>query len=553
MNILYITHEYGDRWVKYATLLRELRHNVDLEVLKNKRIPNQVTAKRYSSKYDIVWSFAADYIWYKVLSDDFIDAVRNSRSTFVGYCTMNTVVPFQDWVNNYNVFDICFLHSKLVTEMAKAAGLTNVHYMPYGFDKDKYYKINTKRKFNVTFMGSAQTNKPPEQDDRVKIINALKGFGIKVFGRSLKGRVDKSIKVSKFSTHKEMNKVYNQSKINLNIPLINSTLPEFVNQYHPKDRFYEIPGSGNFMISGYADEFNEQFNQGIHCAYYYDIDDLCSKIEYYLTHAKEREELALAGHQHALKYHQMVFRFRDMMNIIMERYYSSSPGDFRTKSGTNEFFRWSDVKTCNIYGYKLLAKWWSRMYEYPWACQQMIDGEVVVDAGCGDIHPLKYILADRSTKVYGLDVDASAIEISKRVYHPSIEYIICDLTGIPLKSESVDSIYCISVLEHLSRSEFDKTMMEFLRILRSGGRFILTLDLPHKRYRRCSYTTGCLKNVRQFLSIVPREFVPVGPIIEKPGLDVVCHREFNLCVFHIIYKKERARNCLLHGIEGPSV
>jgi len=321
MNILYITHEYGDRWAKFVTFLRKLGHNVDLEVLKDKRTPNQVTAKRYSSKYDIVWAFAADYIGYKVLSDDFIDAVRNGRAIFIGWCTLNTAIPFEDWVNNFKTYDTCFLHSKLVTEMAKAAGLTNVHYMSYGFDKDEYYKIRTKKKFNITFMGSPQTNKPPEEDTRAQIINALKEFGIRVWGILLKGRVDRSIKVSSFRTHRKMNIVYNRSKINLNIPLINSTLPEFENKYHPKNRFYEIPGSGNFMISGYADEFNEQFNKGIHCAYYCDIDDLCSKVEYYLTHEKEREDIALAGYNHALKYHQTIFRFRDMMNIIEEKYF----------------------------------------------------------------------------------------------------------------------------------------------------------------------------------------------------------------------------------------
>jgi len=323
MNILYITHEYGDRWVKYATFLRQLGHSVDLIVLKDKQTPSQITAKRYSPKYDIVWAFAADYIWYKVLSDDFIDAVKNSRSVFIGYCTLSTAIPFKDWVNNYRVFDTCFLHSKLVTEMAKAAGLTNVHYMPYGFDKDEYYKIDTEKQFDITFVGSAQTNMLPEEDARAQIINALKrfGFDIRVFGASLKDRVDTSIEVTPFRTHQEMNRVYNQSKINLNIPLINSILPEFINKYHPKNRFYEIPGSGNFMVSGYADEFNEQFNEGIHCAYYHDIDDLCSKVEYYLTHEKEREEIALAGYHHALEYHQTILRFRDMMNIIEERYF----------------------------------------------------------------------------------------------------------------------------------------------------------------------------------------------------------------------------------------
>jgi len=321
MNILYITHEYGDRWIKYATFLRQLGHNVDLVALKDKRTPNQITAKRYSSKYDIVWAFAADYVWYKVLSDDFIDAIKNGRSVFIGWCTLNTAVPFKDWVNNFKAYDTCFLHSKLVTEMAKAAGLANVYYMPYGFDKDEYYKINKRKKFNITFMGSAQTNKPPEEDQRAQIINVLRGFGIRVFGKTLKGRVDKSIRVSRFRTNRKMNRVYNQSKINLNIPLINSALPEFVDQYHPKNRFYDIPGSGNFMISGYVDEFNEQFNEGIHCAYYHDIDDLCSKVEYYLTHEREREEIALAGYHHALEHHQTIFRFRDMVDILEERYF----------------------------------------------------------------------------------------------------------------------------------------------------------------------------------------------------------------------------------------
>ncbi|MHC4309046.1 MAG: glycosyltransferase family protein [Planctomycetota bacterium] len=321
MNILYITHEYGDRWGKYATFLRELGHTVNLIILKDKQTPNQVTVAQYSSKYDIVWLFAADYIYCKVLTDDFIDAVKKEGSIFVGYCTLSTKVPFKEWVNNYKVFDICFLHSKLVTEMAEADGLTNVFYMPYGFDKEEYYKINIKKKFNVSFMGSAQTNKPPEEDNRAQIINALKEFGIRVFGGSLKGRVHKSIKVSRFSKHKEMNRVFNQSKINLNIPIINTNLSEFLNKYHPKNRFYEIPGSGNFMISGYADEFNDQFNDGIHCSYYNNINDLCSKVEYYLTHEEEREDIGLEGYNHALKYHQTKFRFRDMMNIIEERYF----------------------------------------------------------------------------------------------------------------------------------------------------------------------------------------------------------------------------------------
>lgn len=320
MKILYLTHEYGNRWFKYPTFLRKLGHQVDLIKLKDKRTPNQVLAKQYSPKYDIVWAFAADYIFYKVLSDDFIEKVKNGRSLFVGHCSLPRGISFDKWVDSYKIFDVCFLRCHLAFNLAKAAGLTDVYFMPYGFDKDKYYKINIKKKYNVSFMGSAQTSKSPEEDDRAQTINALKDFNIKVFGKSLKTRVSKSIKVSGFRTHRKMNKVYNQSKINLNLALVNSPLPEFANKNQIKSRFYEIPGSGNFMISGYADIFESQFKDGIHCSYYHNIDDLCSKVEYFLTHEKEREEIARAGYEHALKNHQTIFKIRDMINIIKEKY-----------------------------------------------------------------------------------------------------------------------------------------------------------------------------------------------------------------------------------------
>jgi len=321
MKILYITHDYGERWIKYAEFIQGFGHEVDLIALKDKRTPGQVTLQEYSSRYDIVWAFAADYIHFKVLTDEFLKAVKDGPCVFVGYCTMNTMIPFKQWVNNFRIFDTCFLHSKLVTQMAKEEGLSNVYYMPYGFDCEEYYPFKVRKKFNLTFVGSPQTNFSPEDDDRVKIINALKSFKIRVWGERFKNRLEKGIKISKFSTHKEMNKIFNQSKINLNVPIINSPLPEFLNKYHPKNRFYEIPGSGSFMLCGYDDEACEQFQEDLHCAYYHSIEDLCEKVEYYLSHEKEIEQIAEAGYQHAVKYHQTKFRFKEMLNILEERYF----------------------------------------------------------------------------------------------------------------------------------------------------------------------------------------------------------------------------------------
>lgn len=321
MNILYITHEYGQRWVKYAQHLRDLGHQVDLIEIKDKSTPGQVDIDRYNSKYDLVWVFSADSIWYKTLTDEFLQAVKEGKSIFIGDGTLSTGIPFKDWVQNYRIFDLFFAHSQLVTDMAHSHGATNVIYMPYGFDMDDYYPINIRRKFNISFVGSPQTNLPTEQDKRVETIEALRQFKICVFGKRFKKRLRRGIKVRDFNGHKDMNKIFNQSKINLNISLINSQLPEFRDESHPKCRFYEIPGSGNFMISGYMPEFQNQFHDKVHCAYYDTLDDLCEKVEYYLSHGEEREGIAEAAYYHAVNCHQTKFRFKKMIDVIESRYF----------------------------------------------------------------------------------------------------------------------------------------------------------------------------------------------------------------------------------------
>ena len=51
------------------------------------------------------------------------------------------------------------------------------------------------------------------------------------------------------------------------------------------------------------------------------IDEICEKVEYFLTHENERKEIELAGYQHAMSNHQTIFRFEGMLNIIKEKYF----------------------------------------------------------------------------------------------------------------------------------------------------------------------------------------------------------------------------------------
>lgn len=86
----------------------------------------------------------------------------------------------------------------------------------------------------------------------------------------------------------EMPFVFAQSKINLNITLrsILSGIPL---------RCLDIMGAGGFLLSNYQPELAEYFENGKEIVMYESQYDLMNKIDYYLSHEDEREEIARYG------------------------------------------------------------------------------------------------------------------------------------------------------------------------------------------------------------------------------------------------------------------
>lgn len=106
---------------------------------------------------------------------------------------------------------------------------------------------------------------------------------------------------------KEAPVIYRSSRINLNITLksIWSGIPL---------RSFEIMGSQGFLLSNYQREYEDYFDNGVDYVYYADYADLEKKVEYYLTHDKERREIAENGYQKIRKYHT----YRNRVDTILE-------------------------------------------------------------------------------------------------------------------------------------------------------------------------------------------------------------------------------------------
>src|SRR5207248_1513115 len=109
--------------------------------------------------------------------------------------------------------------------------------------------------------------------------------------------------------------------------------------------------------------------------------------------------------------------------------------------------------------------------EYAFYLLGDVQNKQVVDLGCGsgeEIVPL----AQRGARVIGIDISPHLIAIANerlRKYESDAELRTTSAYETGLLSESVDVVFCMSLLHHL---QLDRAKNEIRRILKPGGLFI---------------------------------------------------------------------------------
>lgn len=95
----------------------------------------------------------------------------------------------------------------------------------------------------------------------------------------------------------------------------------------------------------------------------------------------------------------------------------------------------------------------------------------VLDVGCGDG---ARTLANLPAGSVGLDVSRRGLELAcERV--PDARFLQADMTAIPLADGSVDAVTAYHAVFHVPRESQSEVYREFARVLRPGGRLLMTL------------------------------------------------------------------------------
>jgi SAM-dependent methyltransferase len=94
-------------------------------------------------------------------------------------------------------------------------------------------------------------------------------------------------------------------------------------------------------------------------------------------------------------------------------------------------------------------------------------GKTVLELGCNRGYLLRGFLELEKFTAIGADLSTDALDAGRKAYGDMIKFVESTPASIPLSPESVDIVYTIDTVEHLSQPK--EIFMEVFRVLRPGG------------------------------------------------------------------------------------
>lgn len=192
-------------------------------------------------------------------------------------------------------YDIVFTPKSYHIGRFQREGVRRVEFLPYAYDPWCHFRVEPTLEersgfaCDVVFIGSWEENRAEVLES---LINKTFPYTMKVWGNQW-NRLSKNSVLRPYVQFKPaigltQAKIFASSKIAL--AFIKS--PDL-----HSSRTFEIPAYGAFMLAERSTEHLEFFHENQEIVCFADLDELRYKIQYYLEHDRERQEIARAGYQ----------------------------------------------------------------------------------------------------------------------------------------------------------------------------------------------------------------------------------------------------------------
>ncbi|QJD84068.1 CgeB family protein [Cohnella herbarum] len=206
------------------------------------------------------------------------------------------------------------------------SGCARVSYLPLGVFPGSYRPRNTPHSMRgeISFIGTAYWN-------RVELFNRaiplLAHRRLRISGmwwdrlaeyERWKGLID----LDKWMEPDETSEKYNANRIVINSHRAHDD--ETFNQnsaritaVSPNPRTFEISASGTLQLTDWREDIAQFYVPGVEIVTYDSPEDMAAKVDYYLEHEEERQEIALRGLYRTLRDHTYVSRLNQLMDLTM--------------------------------------------------------------------------------------------------------------------------------------------------------------------------------------------------------------------------------------------
>ena len=98
----------------------------------------------------------------------------------------------------------------------------------------------------------------------------------------------------------------------------------------------------------------------------------------------------------------------------------------------------------------------------------------ILDVGCGPAGHVARYLADRGADVAGVDLSPISVEAA-RTRNPDLRFDTADMRALPHADASFAGIIAFYSVVHLRRPDIPAALAEFHRVLRPGGRLLMSM------------------------------------------------------------------------------
>lgn len=167
---------------------------------------------------------------------------------------------------------------------------------------------------------------------------------------------------------------------------------------------------------------------------------------------------------------------------------------------------------------------WSRTTEWPFCLKEgnFQPHHKVLDIG-SSWGCLKYAIASRVSEVVANDHDAEALRKSKETADKfginNIKWDCSDVRSLPFPDGYFDRVVNVSVLEHIQSWEHVSALKELVRVIKPGGRLLMTCDVRVEGYDTQEFCID-LRKFKQMLEYLGLDY-PTGQQGRQAQIDAV--------------------------------